>query len=386
MHILIIPSWYGTNESPTLGSFFREQAIALKEQGHTVSLAYTDIYNKLRDKYKGIKYCNDCGVNVYRIAKYKVPRSGFKIYNYVFYKGIHEIYKIISKEIGNVDIIHCHSAILSAYSGMKMSFKYDIPYVITEHYTGFARGLINGDKVSLVKKVFDNANSIISVSNSLKNDIKKYTSNKNIKVIPNMIDTSRFIIGGENDVDKFAFLAVCYLTYKKGIDILIKAFAIAFKDNNNVILRIGGDGEELDNLRKLSIELGVDEKIFFLGALSRDEVSEAMKKCDVFALPSRFETFGVVLIEALACGKPVISTRGEGPDDIIEEYNGMLVEKENVNELADAMKFIYTNKDKYNPIEIRKDCIERFSTQSVSKKIIDLYKEVLSDSVVMKGD
>jgi glycosyltransferase involved in cell wall biosynthesis len=295
----------------------------------------------------------------------------------VFYKGLETLYKRIIEDVGPIDIIHCHSSILSGYSAMKISEKYDIPYIITEHYTGFARGLINNNKECVIKRVFDKSEAVIAVSNSLKNDIKDYCKHKEILVIPNMVDTSVFSVNVKRDSDEFTFLSVCYLTHKKGIDILLKAFSIAFKDKDNVKLEIGGDGEESNNLKILSKNLGLENKVNFLGNLTRDEVVKVIQNCDAFVLPSRFETFGVVFIEALACGKPIIATRGEGPNDIVNEFNGILVEKENIDDLVDAMKSLYNNHYKYNASKIMHDCEKRFSEESVSKMIIEVYERIL---------
>ena len=374
MNILIIPSWYQTKVNPTLGSFFREQAIALSKEGHKVSIAYTDIYSSFKDGYKGIKYLRDSGVNIYRISKYKIPRTGFQVYNLVFYSGVDRIYRKIVEEQGKPDIIHVHSSILAGYSGMRLSKKYNIPYVITEHYTGFARGLIKGRQNKLIGKVFLNSSKVIAVSNALKNDIKHYCGENQICVIPNMTNVNTFQIPHSKKLSKFVFLTVCYLTHKKGIDLLLRAFAVAFNNNENVKLIVSGDGEERAALVNLTTNLQINNKVTFTGELSRENVVKSMQSCDAFVLPSRFETFGVVFIEALACGKPIIASQGDGPDDIVNCNNGLLVEKENVQELSEAMKYIYNNKDKYIGEFIRQECIDKYSEKAVASQIINIYR------------
>ena len=163
------------------------------------------------------------------------------------------------------------------------------------------------------------------------------------------------------------------------MDILIKAFNKAFKDENNVILRIGGDGTERENLEKLVNELSLQDKVEFLGSLNREEVKIEMKKCNVFSLASKFETFGVVLIEALATGTPVISTNCGGPYDIINDRVGRLVEVNNIEELADALKYVYVNYNNYDCNEIRKYCIDNFSNEAIGRKQLDIYNSAIED-------
>lgn len=102
-----------------------------------------------------------------------------------------------------------------------------------------------------------------------------------------------------------------------------------------------------------------------------------MNKCDIFVLPSRYETFGVVYIEALASGKPVIATFNGGAEDIINEEVGVLVEIDNVNKLAQAMEKVRENYNKYNPESLRNYCTEKFSANVIIKKIINVYKKVI---------
>ena len=129
-------------------------------------------------------------------------------------------------------------------------------------------------------------------------------------------------------------------------------------------------------LRKAKSE-GVEKKVTFVGALSREEVANWMNKCDAFVLPSRYETFGVVYIEALASGKPVIGTFNGGAEDIVNQDVGILVEIDNVKKLSNAMEYIRKNNKEYKPEELRKYCTEKFSANVIIKKIINVYKEVI---------
>lgn len=120
----------------------------------------------------------------------------------------------------------------------------------------------------------------------------------------------------------------------------------------------------------------MESQVQFLGALDRKEVILQMNKCDAFVLASKFETFGVVLIEALSCGKPVISTKSGGPNVIVNENNGLLVPVDNIKELSNAMLDLYQNYSRYNPNNIRNDCYARFSETVIAKRIINLYNSI----------
>ena len=224
---------------------------------------------------------------------------------------------------------------------------------------------------------------MITVSNGLKECMNKYNNkNKNITVIPNMFSSDLFsnqCNQKNNKSTKFKFIAVCYLTYKKGLDILIKSFAKSFKGNQDVELLIGGQGQEYINLVNLAKEMNIHSQVKFLGDLSREDVVKYIKESDVFVLPSRFETFGVVFIEALALGKPIIASRCGGPEDIVTQENGLLVEVEDIDGLSKAMQHMYNEYEKYNYKEIIKDCNERFSENAVMMQLENYYLEVIKN-------
>lgn len=139
----------------------------------------------------------------------------------------------------------------------------------------------------------------------------------------------------------------------------------------------GKISEERENLENLSKELGILEQVEFKGALNRDEVYKVMSNCNIFVLPSRFETFGVVLIEALANGKPVISTRNGGANDIVTDENGILVDIDDIEGLGKAMVDLKLNYNKYNEEEIRNSCINKYSKKIITRQLEKVYSELI---------
>jgi glycosyltransferase involved in cell wall biosynthesis len=111
--------------------------------------------------------------------------------------------------------------------------------------------------------------------------------------------------------------------------------------------------------------------------LSRDEVREEMQACDAFVLSSHYETFGIVLVEALAFGKPVVATCSGGPECIVHEGNGLLVPVHDEVALGNAMNILRLNLSRYDPEVIRNDCIARFGPRAVIDQLTSLYQEVL---------
>lgn len=377
MNILVIPSWYNNNINPTNGSFFREQAIELKKSGHQVYVLFVDVtLKKLSKEEKEIKFYIDEGVMTYRIKVSKLPKTGNIGTSLAIKKGLLRIFEHIKGKI-NFDIIHLHSCLWSGLGAVALSKKYDIPLVITEHSSYYKRRKFKGIDKAIVQHVINKSDKLICVSNALKESMINF--GKEIEVIPNMVDCEYFFYDEKMLPKEFTFLSLCYLNANKRIDMLIQAFAHEFKGTNTKLI-IGGDGPEREYLQGLSRELKVTNQIEFLGKLTREEAALAMRKCNVFVLPSKVETFGIVLIEAMASGKPVISTYNGGAEDIVSEKNGTLIKKDNYIYLAEAMSKIKENYNDFNPQEISYLCKNKYDNKVIEKKLEFVYNNVLFKS------
>jgi glycosyltransferase involved in cell wall biosynthesis len=127
-------------------------------------------------------------------------------------------------------------------------------------------------------------------------------------------------------------------------------------------------------LRRLCAELGLNDNVQFLGVKPPELVAEAMRQSSLLVLPSRRETLGAVLIEALACGTPVVATRCGGPEDVVTEAVGKLVPIEDPGQLAAAMETVLEHRQIYDPHTLRAYAAERFSWQRVAEQTVALYQ------------
>jgi glycosyltransferase involved in cell wall biosynthesis len=383
MHILFIPSWYPLTPDDLKGKFSREQAIAMARAGHQVGVLSFHGHTQRRlnslSLWSGLlRPSVDKGVQTWRVHHV----SGIPGYGRIVLPILaNHYYKKYSQLHGRPDIIHVQVALDGGLLAMKLSRLHGINYVVTEHSTAFTSQLISAKSLAKAKKVFENAKEVLAVSSPLADCIIKLCGlSKDIKIVPNMLNEVFLInqkLPYQHHNDQFTFLNVAGLSTKKGQDVLIRAFTREFRDKPAQLL-IGGDGEKYESLNRLIIELEMNEQIYLLGKLSMEQVFQYMMQCDAFVLSSLFETFGVVLIEALACGKPVIATACCGPEDVVTPDNGILVEKDSVDALGTAMKKMYNTIDQYNPHEIREHCISKFGEKAVISSLVEIYKSVLS--------
>ncbi len=380
-HILIIPSWYPQFSGDIGGSFFREQAIALRKAGYQVGVIYPQIRSlknikSILKKPYGLTLENDEGVNTFRwyTVNY-IPKS--KKYNKTHWiKVALELFDTYVKNFGKPDIIHVHSMLYAGYVAQTIKIKYGIPYVVTEHSTAFARSLIPLDEMSTLKQIVSNAKVCIAVSEEFSSLLNKLFETQKWIYIPNIVSDE--FISFEQILDTkeyFTFINVCFLEKKKRVDLLISSFAKAFKGNKKVRLKIGGDGILMSELKILAKELEVESQIVFLGKLSRQQVKEEMALSNAFVLSSEYETFGVVLVEALALGKPVIATKCGGPESIVIPEVGYLISKNSQKEMIDSLLKLYQNWNEFNSLQIRQYCLENFSEKAVVGKLTKIYHE-----------
>ena len=391
MHILIIPSErYLPQDNHLHGIFQQHQAQALIRAGHQVGVISPFLYSlrSLRQGgrqvwAKGIQTESMEGVSIIRYFTWQIPRLR-RLMLWQWIRVGRALFQEYVKRNGQPDIVHAHNALNAGILAADIKRKWGIPYLLTEHSSTYARGLVQQMQLESAARAFEQADKRLVVSPGLGYDLERVVGGivKPWQYVPNILP-AQF----EKDFDEarvtqcsgvsFRFLNVGSLDENKNQIDLLRAFADRFKDKDYIQLRIAGDGPLRSALERLAFEFGIDRQVTFLGRIDHEQVFAEIRTCDVFALSSHYETFGVVLIEALACGKPVIATRCGGPEGIVHEKNGILVPVKSVDALGQAMFDIQSGACQFDYRQIRQDCIAKFGEQAVIKQLTNLYNDVL---------
>ena len=210
---------------------------------------------------------------------------------------------------------------------------------------------------------------------------------KKIWVIPNGVDLNKFRVMARQeakrqlglDEDKRYLLYVGRLVAVKGLDLLLDAFTQLVQNRNDVELVLIGDGTERHALVQRATTLGIKDKVHFVGAQPHEWVALWMNAGDVLCLPSRKEGFGAVLIEALACGTPVVATSVGGiPEIVDDEQVGRLVRSRDPKEMAACIEEVLENR--WDRQQLRDYVAERFSFEVVTRKLLEMYESVMRES------
>lgn len=389
MNIVIIPAFFQTKSRKTLGSFFLEQARALQQKGHKVTILYCDTYSIkcVKDWFAYSEEKSEIieGIQIYRNRCFCPLKHGIEGHREAFANGIQKLYDQYMK--GNKpDIIHAHCCVWAGYAAMKLSGQIEVPYVVTEHATLFQlhRDEISAGNNAIIQQVYQKAARVICVSQAFARLIESYRTD--IDVVGNVVNCDIFtppkVSKNHNEI---RFLTVCYMEeeaqlYKKGIDLLIQAWTEVVKKYTDVKLVIGGGGSAKTKVEQWVEEQGISKYVEFTGALDRRQVIQEMQSCDCFVLPSRYETFGVVYIEAMACGKPVIAVANGGPDDFVKPFNGLLI-KPGAEELVQAfyeMIGYLTRGNYYQEEKISNYIKSKFSYEAIAEQLEAIYNSIKS--------
>jgi L-malate glycosyltransferase len=198
-------------------------------------------------------------------------------------------------------------------------------------------------------------------------------------VIPNQVNTDYFMPADRvPDKPPFRLFALAHLTAEKGMDVLIRAMQLLLQQADCACrLRIGGEGKERKRLEQMTRDAGLTAYIHFTGRLSQEEVRQEMQQAHAFVHPSLMESFGIVLLEAMACGLPVIATRSGGPEQIIRPELGLLCERDNAQALAHSIQGLKSNYHAYVADHIRAHIISHYGTRAISRQYLEVYQRIL---------
>lgn len=377
-NILIIAGWYPSKRNPIAGVFIKEHAKATLLHNDVVVLYSEGIGYAGRRLYEIDDNVED-GLRTLRLRyrRSPIPRTSYFVYLWSMFGALRKL----RKGGFNPDVIHAH-VYSAGIPAILMGKYYRVPVIISEHYSGFLRDAVRGFEKTKARFAFEKASVVCPVSENLQEHIQSCGIRARFHVVPNVVDMSLFSPGGNENKDMTAreghtILFVGLLTPVKGIPYLLRAAARIKEKRNDFSLDIVGDGPSRVEYEELTNALGLAENVHFHGLKTKREVAEFMKRCDVFVLPSLFETFGVVLIEALACGKPVIATSSGGPNEIVIERVGKLVPPAEFEALAETIDYMLDHYQEYDAEGIARYARTRYSYEAVGREWDRIYKAIL---------
>ncbi len=384
LNVLFVTSWYPNEQHPMDGIFIREYAKAVSLK-HNVAVFYPSMYPIARQQY------NDEGIPTLKTGvRYRL--HGLKILRYLImalamlrylWQGMREFARL--RRTFAPDVIHVHIIYPAGLLGLLISLRYGIPMVLSEQTNPFSVYMTNSPKRWLIRRVMRRAREITSISCFLQQQLEHYGATGPFDIIPNVVDTNLFTAApspsATNRLKHIVLIAL--LDYPaevpdiKGINYLLQALAQLHQRRTDFTLDIIGDGPKRDEYEALTNSLNLTAVVHFLGMKPKPQVASLLPDYDFLVLSSLTESLGVAVIEAVASGKPVVSTRCGGPEEIITPVVGRLVDKASTVALCEGIDWMLDHYQDFDAQAIAEYARDRYSYAAVAAQFDAVYQRAL---------
>lgn len=376
--ILWLPSWYPTKIDPFRGDFIQRhaQAVSLYNTIHVIF-----VEKKGKNISAGLNYEKRVTGNLSEEIIYNSSSSFFivgKLFSLINYYRLNR--KYINNYIranGLPDYVHVHVPIKAGIIALWLKWKYNVPYLLTEHYGLYNNRVVHSFRKKsflfryFTKRIIRGAAVFLPVCNKLALEVGNEAVDRDYRVIYNTVNTNYFYYAPPTS-SKFIFLHVSNMVHVKNVLGILRSF-----EKLQVIkpcTELWLTGPVPDELKKVIIDSEFfGNTIFLKGEIPYGSVAEQMRMAHCVVLFSRSENMPCVLLEAFCSGRPVIATRVGGIPEVVNESNGLLVDSEDEQSLTDAMVAMIDNYEKYNPIVIENLAKASYSYEAIGKQIASIY-------------
>ena len=329
---------------------------------------------------------SDNGVNLYFVPSLRkgIHDCGLRgALTYLFF-AYFKLFKLV--HYNKYDLIHYFFSLPTAFLSVLPGEHLKLPYIVSlrgsdvPHYDIYNKKLQFLHKLYLpiTKFIWKKAKAVLAVTNSLKETALLTEPNQLIEIIPNGIDTNIFLPAKcERNDNEFRLITISRLIKRKGIEYVFKALSEI--NDISISLTIIGEGNYENELKRMRDNLGLANRVSFLGFREKTTIPFYLCQSDVFILLSLAEAFGNVIAEAMACGLPIIGANEGGIPDLVDKGNGILVEATNVTQIKSAIMAMKTNKEMR--IKMGKANAEKIEQNYKWEKVASAYYKIYEKSL-----
>lgn len=379
MKVLYISGMYPTPAFPQKGTFCHEQVKALRNLGVDVDVAVpVPIYDRSVRQTSWIYE----GVPIRYVRFFKLPGA------MDFQRTGKNLVPMLDRafKLDEYDIYHADAALPAGQAAMIASERYRKPFVVHGHGLDVFLDESYSDKpnchaiAAACEEVFQRTAAVCAVSQKVLDRVKtRVDVGARGHVVYNGVDTDVFSPGPPRTAEEpIQLISVGNLIPLKGHDLTLRALRALLDEGYSVKLKLVGAGPLESNLKALADSLALTDAVEFTGSVPYDRVRQLMQESDVFVLPSWYEAFGCVYLEAMACGLPAIGCYGNGIDEVIEDgVTGYLIENKNLQQLIEKLRLL-TDRDIIRTIGAAARGIvkERFRWTCSAESLATVYKTV----------
>jgi glycosyltransferase involved in cell wall biosynthesis len=365
----VLPAWYPTAQQPFNGPFVRDHARAAAAYGHRAVVFVAEGPSEDVRGLFALDYEQDADLRVVRCTwRPSTHRVAYLL-------GVLAVARRLAREGTPVDVLHAHVHRMG-WAGVLAGALLRRPTVISEHSSEWPAGTLSAAALRRARIAFRRAAVVCPVSVALRKAIECYGVRARFRVVPNAVDTATFHPPARPPAGPPTRLATVSLHVEvKGIDVLLRAFATLAGRRPELTLDLVGEGPLTPELEQLAHELGLGERVRFLGSVEPAGVAEVLRSSHVFVLSSRNENLPVALLEALCCGLPVVATNVGGVPEVVTD-EGVLTQPDDPEGLAEAIGMVLDRYRQFDRPAIARRAASRFSLEAVGKDWDEIYRAV----------
>lgn len=370
LHVVVLPEWYPSADHPVAGVFVRDQARAVAAT-HDVTVLVHDAGAPSRRVASWQVHVED-GLSTIRVRAGNGPgTTGGRV---AFLAAACRVLARLRRDGHPADLLHAH--VFSAGVLAVLLARGRLPVVLSEHHTDFMEGKVRGYDARLARLVLRRAAVVCPVSPLLERHLRALQPRGHYEAVPNVVDVEAFAgHSAPRHGGPVRLVVVALLSPQKGIEHLLRALPAVRAAHGDVVLDIVGDGPSRGELEALAARELPPGVVTFHGLQERERIAALLGKSDVFVLPSLVESFGVVLVEALAAGLPVVTTREVGLAGAIEGRFGAVVPARDPHALARGVGEVIEGLDRFPADEARRHAAN-YGAATVARRWDDIYARV----------
>jgi len=384
MHVLWLASWYPDVYEPMNGDFIQRNARAVAEHLPLTVIHLAQAGKETNTKKDWIKRKENqleewvCSFSYKKTGIIFIDKIRYHLKYRMLYRKVLLQYL---KQYGKPDLVHVHVPMKAGMIARRFARDWQVPYIVSEHASMYDTDAKESfDKRSRffrqnTAKVFREAAIVTNVSAAIAIKLKQLFQVKQLEVIHNLADTGLFRYQSSTAPSTFTWIHVSSLLPQKNAEGMIEAFDQLYQLRQDWQLVVVGPAS--GSFKKMVENKGLSGSIFFTGELSYAEVAQQMQQSSALVLFSRQENFPCVIVEALCCGLPVVSSTAGGVAEAINETNGLLVDPGRVLQLTNTLHQLMNQYQQYNRELIAIEAVKKYSHTVIAGQIIQLYQKLL---------
>lgn len=366
LRVLFIPQWYPSADGSdrVTGTFCREHARAASLYDDVAVL----VFGGRPDRWPTLRWnvVHDDGIPTFyaRYGMSPIPKTT----RFVFHLQLRRAYSRVVAQWGSPDVIHTQDEY--AYYVMKTLAPFRIPFVISQHWSGFMERLVDRAALRRFRWSFEHTARVLPANRFAEDDYAHYGLRPPVSWLPNALDTAVFA-PPDRQARKPFVLHVSGFTPEKRFPDILAAFALVRQQVPDASLQVVGNGPKRVEMEGLASRLLPAGAVHFHGQLDKARLANMMREARGLAMASNAETFGCVLMEAMACGCPVLTTRVGGIPAVVRDGDGIFVDVGDIPQIAAGMERLLKGTHGLNTERISRETRARFSHATIGQLLHD---------------